>query len=168
MWRNIARGLFDRPAAAPPDKALAGLLAARLDSAVQARLGRSLAVFRMNAGGCDGCIQEADALQGPAYDLERYGLSFVNSPRAADVLLVTGPLTHAMRAPMMAVWTAMPDPKWVVAIGACTIDGGIFADSYAIQGGIDNVLPVDLIVPGCPPTPAAVLTALLTLIEANG
>ncbi len=170
MWHDTARGLFRRRVADPasrPDSDAAGTLAARLDSAAQARLGHSLAVLHVNAGGCSGCALEVGALRGEAYNLERHGLSFVSSPRHADVLLVTGPLTYAMHAAMEGVWTAMPEPKWVVATGACAIDGGVFASSYAVQGGIGAALPVDLVVPGCPPTPAALLAALLTLIEAN-
>ena len=153
----------------PPraDAEVAGLLAARLDRAAQRRLGRSLAVLHASAGGCGGCALEVGSLRGMAFDLERHGLSFVSSPRHADVLLVTGPLTHAMRGPAESVWTAMPDPKWLVAVGACAIDGGMFAGSYAVLGGIGVALPVDITVYGCPPSPAAVLTALLTLIEAN-
>jgi len=175
MWRSLARSLsFRHPgaglpdAAGPPDADVAALLAARLVSAAQARLGRSLAVFQVGAGDCNGCAQQARALYGAAYDLERHGLSFVGSPRHADVLLLTGPLTHAMRVPLEDAWTAMPDPKWIVAVGACAIDGGVFAGSYAVQGGIGDALPVDIVVPGCPPSPASILTALLTLIEANG
>ncbi len=170
MWRDIVRNLLRRPAsdpAGPADAEIAGLLAARLDGAAQLRLGRSLAVLHASAGGCSGCAQETRALSGVAYEMERHGLQFVSSPRHADVLLVTGPLTHAMRAAMESAWTAMPEPKWVVAVGACAIDGGLFADSYAVEGGVDAALPVDIIVPGCPPSPAVILSALLTLIEAN-
>lgn len=174
MWRELISGRLRRSAtfsppfaAGPPDLEVAGVLAARLDSVAQARLGRSLAVLQVGTGGCDGCAHEVKALRGVAYDLKRHGLSFVDSPRHADVLLVTGALTHAMRGPMKEAWMAMPAPKWVVAIGACAIDGGVFAGSYAVQGGIDGTLPVDIIVPGCPPSPASVLTALLTVIEAN-
>ena len=170
MLHDLARALFRRPAAVPagaPDVEIAGALAAQLDSAAQARLGRSLALLHVAAGGCGGCAAEIGALGGIAYDLERHGLTFVGHPRQADVLLVTGPLTFAMRTAMEGVWTAMPEPRWVVAVGACAIDGGVFAGTYAVQGGIGTVLPVDLIVQGCPPSPASVLTALLTLIEAN-
>ncbi len=169
MWR-AARSLFRRSAAEAvdrPDPEITGALAARLDSAAQARLGRSLAILHIGMGGCGGCALEIDALQGVAYELERHGLAFVSSPRHADVLLVTGPLTRAMRTAMEDVWTAMPEPKWVVAVGACAIDGGLFSGSYAVQGGIGSILPVDLIVQGCPPPPASVLAALLTLLEAN-
>ena len=171
MLQDLARALFRRSAAADPagapDVEIAGALAAQLDSAAQARLGRSLAILHVTAGGCGGCATEIDALRGVAYDLERHGLAFVGNPRQADVLLVTGPLTAAMRTAMEGVWTAMPEPRWVVAVGACAIDGGVFAGSYAVQGGIGIALPVDLIVEGCPPSPASVLSALLTLIEAN-
>lgn len=164
MWRRAPRGLLPRPA---HDADIAGVLAARLDSSAQRRLGRSLAVLHASAGGCGGCALETAALRGVAYEMQRHGLSFVGNPRHADVLLVTGPLTHAMRAAMENAWTAMPDPKWLVAAGACAIDGGIFAGSYAVDGGIGAALPVDIMVPGCPPSPSAILSALLTLIEAN-
>ncbi len=170
MWRDFLRGLKRRPVPDPAglaDIEVAGLLAARLDSAAQRRLGRSLAVLPLSAGGCGGCAQEIDALRGAAYDLERHGLCLVSNPRHADVLLVTGALTHNMRAMVESMWTAMPDPKWVVAAGACAIDGGMFAGSYAVEGGIGAALPIDIVVPGCPASPMAVMTALLTLIEAN-
>jgi Ni,Fe-hydrogenase III small subunit len=170
MLPDLARDLFRRPVADPvgaPDLEIAGALAAQLDSAAQARLGRSLAILHVSAGGCGGCAMEIGALQGIPYGLERYGLTFVGSPRHADVLLATGPLTFAMRAAMESVWTAMPEPRWVVAVGACAVDGGLFAGSYAVPGGIGTALPVDLVVEGCPPSPASVLEALLTLIEAN-
>ncbi len=169
-FSGLVPNLLRRPAADPagvPDMQVASVLAARLDSAAQRRLGRSLAVLHASIGGCGGCTQEVVALQGTAYDIERYGLMFVSNPCHADVLLVTGPLTYAMREAVESVWTAMPEPKWVVAAGACAIDGGVFAGSYAIEGGIGMMLPVDLIVPGCPPSPTALLTALLTLVEAN-
>lgn len=168
--RGLVPGSLRRPAADPagvPDMQVAGILAARLDSAAQRRLGRSLAVLHVGIGGCGGCAQEAGALQGAVYDIERYGMAFVGTPSQADVLLVTGPLTYAMREAVENVWTAMPEPKWLVAAGACAIDGGIFVGSYAVEGGIGMMLPIDLIVPGCPPSPAALLNALLTLIEAN-
>lgn len=167
---GLVSNLRQRPAADPagvPDMQVAGVLAARLDNAAQRRLGRSLAVLHASIGACGGCAQEVGALRGRVYDTERYGLAFVSSPCHADVLLVTGPLTYAMREAVESVWTAMPEPKWLIAAGACAIDGGVFAGSYAVGGGIGMMLPVDLIVPGCPPSPAALLTALLTLIEAN-
>jgi len=155
------------PPDAPPDAALAGQLAAKLDALSQARLGRSLALFHVGGGGCGGCELELRALRGAAYGLERLGLTFVASPRHADVLLVTGPPTRAMAEPLRRAWEAVPDPKWVVAVGACAIDGGVFAGSYAVLGGVGAVLTVDMVIPGCPPSPAQVLQGLRTLIEAN-
>lgn len=149
------------------DAEAAGALAARLDGAAQARLGRSLALFHAGAAECGGCAMELRALEGAAYDLRRHGLSFVAEPGAADVLLVSGAVTHALRGPLAAAWVAMPAPKWVVALGGCAIDGGIFAGGYAVLGGAGAVVPVDLVVPGCPPSPAEMLRALLALIEAN-
>jgi Ni,Fe-hydrogenase III small subunit len=101
------------------------------------------------------------------YDLERFGLRFVASPRHADVLLVTGPVTRNMHEALLRTWTSTPDPKWVVAVGDCAIDGGVFKGSYAITGGIDSALPVDLTIRGCPPTPAQLLDGLRSLLEAN-
>jgi Ni,Fe-hydrogenase III small subunit len=101
------------------------------------------------------------------YDLERYGLRFVASPRHANVLLVTGPVTRNMHEALVRTWTATPDPKWVVALGDCAIDGGVFKGSPAISGGIDAAVPVDLVIRGCPPTPATILAALCALVEAN-
>ena len=95
------------------------------------------------------------------YDLERFGLHFVASPRHADVLLVTGPVTKNMREALLRTYNATPDPKWVVAVGACAVDGGIFASSYAVAGGVSDAIPVDLHILGCPPSPAALLKGLL-------
>ena len=170
MLRNVARRLFRHPAADPadaPDVEIAGVLAAQLDSAAQARLGRSLAILHVAAGGCGGCALEVGALQGVAYDLERHGLSFVSSPRHADILLVTGPLTRNLREALERTWVATPDPKWVVALGGCAIDGGLFRGGYAVVGGVGEAVPVDLTIPGCPPSPAMILAGLRTLVEAN-
>ena len=142
-------------------------LAARLDAAAQRRLGRSLALRHVDGGSCNGCELELQALQGVLYDLERFGLRFVASPRHADVLVVTGPLTRNLREALERTWAATPDPKWVVALGGCAIDGGVFAGSYAVLGGVGEAVPVDLTIPGCPPPPAMILAGLRTLIEAN-
>ena len=152
--------------AAPPvgDAALAAL-AASLDRAAKRRLGRSLSIREVDAGSCNGCELEIHALQNAFYDLERFGLRFVASPRHADVLLVTGPVTKNMREALQRTHAATPDPKWVVAVGDCAADGGIFAGSYAVVGGVDKVVPVDLRIPGCPPDPVALLKGLLALLE---
>jgi Ni,Fe-hydrogenase III small subunit len=144
------------------------MLAERLAAAGQSLLGRSLAFFPLAAGGCNGCEVELRLLASAAYALERSGLSVVASPRHADILLVTGPVTRAMHEPVLRAWQAMPGPKFVVAIGDCAIDGGVFKGSYAISGGADAVLPVDLSIRGCPPTPAQLLDGLRALVEANG
>jgi Ni,Fe-hydrogenase III small subunit len=174
VWRRIVRTLIDGPAterAVPPPDAATQALAAQLDAAAQTRLGRSLSIRHVDAGSCNGCELEIHALNNIVYDLERFGLRFVASPRHADVLLVTGPLSRNLREALIQTWQATPDPKWVVAMGDCAVDGGVFKGSYAIDGsaagGIAAGVPVDLKIPGCPPSPATVLTALRTLIEAN-
>ena len=116
-------------------------------------------------GSCNGCELEIHALSNPYYDLERFGLKFVASPRHADVLLVTGPVTHNMAEALQRAWRATPDPKWVVAAGDCACTGGVFAGSYACIGPVANAIPVDLHIKGCPPTPTALLEGLLALLE---
>jgi len=142
-------------------------LAERLHATSQRLLGRSLSIRQVDAGSCNGCELEIQMLNSIVYDLERFGLRFVASPRHADVLLVTGPITKNMHEALVRTWNAAPDPKFVVAVGDCAIDGGVFKGSYAITGGVDSAVPVDLVVRGCPPTPAALLDGLRILIEAN-
>ena len=173
MIKRFGRLLTLRPAgsrAGPggaPDAETIASLAARLDAAAQARLGRSLALRHVNTGSCGGCELELRALTNVFYDLERFGLRFVDSPRHADVLLVTGPLSRNLRTALEQAWDATPDPKWVVAVGDCAIDGGVFKGSYAVLGGAGVAVPVDLTIGGCPPTPARILAGLRTLLEAN-
>lgn len=169
-WRSLARTLRRRPAAepaVPADAAMTEALAARMAAAAQLRLGRSLAVFPVDTGSCGGCALEIRMLAGVVYDLERFGLRIVGSPRHADVLLVTGPVTRSMHEALLSTHDATPDPKFVVAIGDCAIDGGVFKGSYAVLGGAAAALPVDLIIRGCPPTPAQLLDGLRCLLEAN-
>ena len=151
------------PAPAPDQAALAEL-AANVDAAARRRLGRSLSIRQVDAGSCNGCELEIHALNNAFYDLERFGLRFVASPRHADVLLVTGPLTVNMRQALERTWIATPDPKWVVAVGDCAFDGGLFAGSYACAGGISAAVPVDLHIRGCPPSPTQLLKGLLALL----
>jgi Ni,Fe-hydrogenase III small subunit len=151
----------------PVDAATTASLAARLEAAAQTRLGRSLAIRHVNTGSCNGCELELRALRGVFYDLERFGLRFVASPRHADVLLVTGPLTRNLREALEAAWDATPEPKWVVAVGDCAVDGGVFKGSYAVLGGAGASVPVDLTISGCPPSPARLLAGLRALLEAN-
>jgi len=140
-------------------------LAASLDAAARRKLGRSLAIRQVDAGSCNACELEIHALNNVFYDLERFGLHFVASPRHADVLLVTGPVTKNMRAALERTYDATPGPKWVVAVGDCAKNGGCFAGSYAVVGGVGDVIPVDLHIPGCPPPPTAILAGLVALIR---
>ena len=161
LLRNLVRGPLTEPAPEPD----AAALAEQLDRAARARLGRSLSIREVDAGSCNGCELEIHALNNAFYDLERFGLRFVASPRHADVLLVTGPVTRNMREALERTWRATPDPKWVVAVGDCAVDGGLFAGSYAVAGGVAAVVPVDLHIRGCPPSPLQLLEGLLALIE---
>ena len=139
-------------------------LAANLDQTARKRLGHSLSIRQVDAGSCNGCELEIHALNNAFHDLERFGLRFVASPRHADVLLVTGPVTKNMKEALERTWRATPDPKWVVAVGACGADGGVFAGSYAVVGGVSSVIPVDLTIRGCPPSPTQLLRGLLSLL----
>ncbi|OJW28909.1 MAG: hydrogenase [Rhodospirillales bacterium 69-11] len=165
MLKHLLQGLR-RPlteAAPDADPALADL-AATLDATARRRLGRSLAIRQVDAGSCNGCELEIHALSNALYDLERFGLHVVASPRHADVLLVTGPVTKNMREALERTWRATPDPKWVVAVGDCGADGGVFKGSYAVEGGVAAAIPVDLVIRGCPPTPTQLLQGLLALL----
>ncbi len=136
--------------------------AARFRERIRGRLGRSLHVRQVDAGSCNGCELEIAATTNPYYDLERFGIHLVASPRHADVLLVTGPVTRNMEIALRRTYEAAPDPRVVVAVGACGCSGGIFGEgTYAAIGGVDRVLPVDVYVPGCPPRPQAILNGLL-------
>ena len=161
---------FGRPkpsAPPPPPPGSVNALVARLNLVSQVRLGRALLIERMDAGDCGACGLEIDALNDLVRQLEHLGLRFVQQPRNADVLLVTGPVTANLQEALERTWLALPEPRWVMAIGDCAVDGGVFKDSPAVKAGAATVVPVDLTVPGCPPTPEAVLTGLLTLLEAN-
>ncbi|MEO8667644.1 MAG: NADH-quinone oxidoreductase subunit NuoB [Bauldia sp.] len=168
MRKLILQGVFHSPLTEPRpaigDAELAGLVKA-LDAAAQRRLGHSLSIREVDAGSCNGCELEIHALNNVFYDLERFGLRFVASPRHADVLMVTGPVTKNMREALERTYAATPSPKWVVAVGACALDGGIFASSYAVAGGVSAVVPVDLHIAGCPPSPVQLLKGLLTLLQ---
>jgi Ni,Fe-hydrogenase III small subunit len=168
MRRLLLKNMVSRPVTEPrPDPCDAALaeLAGQLDRAARRVLGRSLAIREVDAGSCNGCELEIHALNNAFYDLERFGLRFVASPRHADVLLVTGPVAKNMREALLRTYNATPDPKWVVAVGDCAVDGGIFAGSYAVEGGVSRVVPVDLHIRGCPPTPEQLLTGLIALLE---
>ena len=164
LFQSLFRLPLTEPAPSPDDAALSELATA-VDHAARRRLGRSLSIREVDAGSCNGCELEIHALNNAYYDVERFGLRFVASPRHADVLMVTGPVTRNMREALLRTHDATPNPKWVVAIGDCGRDGGCFAGSYAVVGGVGDVIPVDLHTAGCPPSPIAMLRGLLALLE---
>ncbi len=168
MRKLLFKSLVQAPLTEPPpsaDERSIVELARALDRTSRRRLGRSLSIREVDAGSCNGCELEIHALSNVFYDLERFGLRFVASPRHADVLLVTGPVTRNMREALERTYRATPDPKWVVAVGDCAVDGGIFAGSYACIGGVSAVIPVDLHIRGCPPNPTALLKGLIALVD---
>src|SRR5438874_9586185 len=164
LFQSLVQSPLTEPAP-PKDDAMLAELADGVDGAAKRRLGRSLSIREIDAGSCNACELEIHALNNAYYDIERFGLRFVASPRHADVLMVTGPVTKNMREALTRTYEATPDPKWVVGIGDCAKDGGCFAGSYAVVGGVSEVIPVDLHIAGCPPTPTAMLQGLLALLE---
>lgn len=168
MRKILLNGLFKAPLTeSKPDPADAALaeLAQKLDATAKLRLGRSLSIREVDAGSCNACELEIHALNNAFYDVERFGLRFVASPRHADVLLVTGPVTKNMHEALERTYNATPGPKWVVAVGDCALDGGVFAGSYAVSGGVSSAIPVDLHIRGCPPRPVDLIKGLLALFE---
>lgn len=164
LFEGIAQGsLTERPPV--PDEAALAELAKSVNKESQIKLGRSLSIRQVDAGSCNGCELEIHALNNAFYDLERFGLRFVASPRHADVLMVTGPVTKNMREALERTYNATPDPKWVIAVGSCAADGGVFAGSYAVEGAVRDVIPVDLHIRGCPPSPVDLLKGLLALLQ---
>ncbi|HEY5863336.1 MAG TPA: NADH-quinone oxidoreductase subunit B family protein [Casimicrobiaceae bacterium] len=165
ILRQIARiGIKSEPAPAPADE---HVIVARLQADIARVIGRALAIRHVDAGSCNGCELEIHALGNPYYNLEGLGIKFVASPRHADMLLVTGPVSKHMAIALKRTYDATPDPKLVVAVGDCGCTGGIFGESYASLGRVSNVIPVDVEVPGCPPTPAALLAGILAAITAS-
>ena len=168
MRKHLLEGLIRSPLTEgppqPTDAALAELAAA-VERKSRRRLGRSLSIRQVDAGSCNGCELEIHALNNAFYDIERFGIRFVASPRHADVLLVTGPVTKNMREALLRTYNATPSPKWVVAAGDCAANSGVFAGSYAVEGGVSSVVPVELHLRGCPPSPLELLRGLLALLE---
>ena len=150
----------------PPKPADEDIVAARLQEDILRTLGRALTIRHVDAGSCNACELEAHALMNPYYNIEGCGIRFVASPRHADLLLVTGPVSQHMATALRRTYDAMPDPKIVVAAGACACSGGIFGESYASLGAVRNVIPVDVEIPGCPPAPTALLQGILAAISA--
>ncbi len=168
MRKLLLESLLKRPLTEPApsgDDAVLAELAGKLDATARRKLGRSLSIREVDAGSCNGCELEIHATGNVYYDLERFGLKFVASPRHADVLMVTGPVTKNMREALERTYRATPDPKWVVAVGDCAFDGHVFKGSYAVAGGVSAVVPVDLHIRGCPPSPTALLQGLIALVE---
>lgn len=137
----------------------------KLEEAVLRRFDRSLTIRQVDAGSCNGCELEIHAIYNAVYNCEQYGIHFTASPRFADMLLVTGPVTHNMEIALRRTYNATPEPKLVIAVGDCGCNGGIFGKSYASLGGVSNIIPVHACIPGCPPTPRAILAGILKLIE---
>ncbi len=136
-----------------------------IDARAKRLFGRALAIREVDAGSCNGCEIEITGITGPVYDSERFGVHFVASPRHADMLLVTGPVTRIMEIPLRKTYEATPDPKLVVAVGDCAQNCGVFAGSYAVAGSVDQIIPVNVFVTGCPPEPADILRGILTALE---
>jgi Ni,Fe-hydrogenase III small subunit len=158
---------FASPAEVPPlgENVVLAELGRTLEEKTRRLFGRSITIREVDAGSCNGCELEIHALNNAVYDVERFGIKFAASPRHADVLLVTGPVTHNMRVALERTYAATPGPKWVVAVGDCAAGCGVFADSYATVGSLEKVVPVDLVIKGCPPRPIDLLQGLLTLME---
>ena len=165
LFQSLLQGALTEPAPSPDQAAIRELVTA-VGSAARQRLGKSLSIREVDAGSCNGCELEIHALNNAYYDVERFGIRFVASPRHADVLMVTGPVTKNMREALERTYHATPGPKWVIAIGDCARDGGCFAGSYAVAGGVSQIIPVDLHIPGCPPPPLAMLRGLSALLDA--
>jgi Ni,Fe-hydrogenase III small subunit len=168
MRRRLLKNLIARPVTEPrpgADDTSFETLGERLRGAVARTLGTSLTIREVDAGSCNGCELEIHALNNALYDLERFGVRFTASPRHADVLLVTGPVTHNMREALERTYLATPAPKWVVAVGDCAAGCGVFEGSYACVGAVSKVLPVDLVIRGCPPAPVDLLRGLLHLLD---
>jgi Ni,Fe-hydrogenase III small subunit len=168
MRTLLLKSLFARPLTIPGPAAADSALA-EVGRALEARarrlFGRSLTIREVDAGSCNGCELEIHALNNAIYDVERFGIKFVASPRHADVLLVTGPVTHNMKVALERTYAATPDPKWVVAVGDCGCGCGVFEGSYAVVGAVEKVIPVDLSIRGCPPRPIDLLKGLVALVD---
>jgi Ni,Fe-hydrogenase III small subunit len=164
LFRNLVSAAVTEPLAAESPESIG----AELRGIIGRTLGRSVAIRQVDAGSCNGCELEIHALNNAYYDLERFGIRFVASPRHADLLLVTGPVTHNMREALLRTLAATPTPRWVVAAGDCAAGCGVFAGSYACAGAVSAVIPVDLVIRGCPPPPVELLRGLVALLGRQG
>ena len=166
LMQSLRTGLLTEEAPACDDEELKRL-GFELRRVIGKRFGRSLAIRQVDAGSCNACELEIHALNNPYYDVERFGVHFVASPRHADALLVTGPVSRHMEMALRRAWRAMSTPKLVIAAGACACDGGEFGTSYASCGAVENVIPVDVKIPGCPPSPVQLLQGLLLALNSQ-
>ena len=166
LLRQIAKtGIVSEPP--PPAYEALRQIEQRLGAVILRHFGRALAIRHVDAGSCNGCELEIHTMNGPYYNLERLGIKLVASPRHADMLLVTGPVSRNMELALKRTYDATPDPKLVVAIGDCGCSGGIFGENYASCGRVSNVIPVDVAIPGCPPPPLAILQGILTAVTSK-
>jgi len=162
--RQILRtGIVTEPLPAEVEEEIKSV-GTKLEDAIRRRFSRSLTIRQVDAGSCNGCELEIHAINNPIYNCERFGIHFTASPRFADMLLVTGPVTRNMEIALRRTYNSTPPPKLVVAVGDCGCNGGIFGETYASLGGIDKVIPVDVYIPGCPPTPVALLHGILKAV----
>ncbi len=169
LLKIIRTGIVSEPAPAAREdfRHVSGLRPAQIQHELLTKLGRALAIRQVDAGSCNGCELEIHALNNPYYNVEGLGIKFVASPRHADMLLVTGPVSRHMERALRIAYAATPEPKLVVAVGECGCNGGVFGESYASCGAVSNVIPVDVAVPGCPPPPLAILQGILTAVTAK-
>jgi len=168
FYKVLRTGLLTEPAPAPLKDDELEQTGAAVRRAIDRRFAGSLAIRAVDAGSCNGCELEMHALNNAYYDIERFGVHFVASPRHADVLLVTGPVSRHMETALLRVYEATPNPKWVIAVGDCAACGGEFGTSYASCGAVKNVIPVDVVIPGCPPTPVDLLRGILKAMGGQG
>lgn len=163
MWNQIIKNILAKKSPIDIEPSTEEITIAH--EAIDRVFGRSLRIRQVDAGSCNACEWECTALTNPIYDIQRFGIDFVASPRHADMLLVTGPISRQMELALRKTYEATPEPKLVVACGDCTIDGGVFRGSYAVTNGVGNLIPVDCYIKGCPPTPKEIISAILRLIE---
>jgi Ni,Fe-hydrogenase III small subunit len=163
LFKIVKTGIVTEPA--PEARVELRLKTTQIHDDILKKLGRALTIRAIDAGSCNGCELEIHALNNPYYNLEGLGMKFVASPRHADMLLVTGPVSRNMERALKIAFEATPDPKLVVAVGECGCNGGVFGESYASCGRVSNVIPVDVAVPGCPPSPLAILQGILTAVS---
>jgi len=162
MWNRIIKNILTKKPSIDIEPSLEEI---KIDRVVERVFSRSLRIRQVDAGSCNACEWECTALTNPIYDIQRFGIDFVASPRHADMLLVTGPISRQMELALRKTYEATPEPKLVVACGDCTIDGGVFRGSYAVTNGVGNIVPVDCYIKGCPPSPKEILSGILRLIE---